>query len=443
MIITKKHLSRRTVLRGLGTTLALPLLDSMVPAFAAVRQTAATPVRRLGVVYFGHGANMAQWTPATGGALALSPILQGLAPFQDRLLVLSGLGSKPGTGVHAQIQAAYLTGVSAKRTDGSDVVAGVSMDQIAATELGRATQLPSLELSVEPVDFSSGSTCALGFSCIYNNTVSWRTPTTPMPMENNPRALFERMFGAADSTQAGARLAVVRIDRSLLDSVTDEVSDLQRQLGTSDRTRLDQYLETVRDVERRLQRAEGQADRDLPLVKRPAGVPATFQEHTALMFDLLALAYQTDLTRVATYLLIRENSLRTAPEIGVPESYHPMTHSGTPTWREKQTKLNVYHLQLFRHFLETLQSTPDGDGSLLDHTLLLYGSGMSNADVHDPYNLPTLLVGGRMFFKGGRHVRVPEDTPITNLHLTLLDKMGVRVDRLGDSSGQVNILSDV
>ena len=443
MIITKKHLSRRTVLRGLGTTLALPLLDSMMPAFAAVRQTATTPVRRLGVVYFGHGANMAQWTPATEGALELSPTLQGLAPFRDRLLVLSGLGSKPGTGVHAQIQAAYLTGVSPKRTDGSDVEAGVSMDQIAAKELGRETQLPSLELSVEPVDFSSGATCAFAFSCIYNNTVSWRTPTTPMPMENNPRALFERLFGAADSTRAGARLADVRSDRSLLDSVTDEVLDLQRQLGTSDRTRLGQFLETVRDVERRLQKAEQQADRELPVVERPAGVPATFQDHTALMFDLLALAYQTDLTRVSTYLLIRENSLRTAPEIGVPESYHPLTHSGTPTWLEKQAKLNVYHLELFRHFLETLQSTPDGDGSLLDHTLLLYGSGMSKADVHNPYNLPTLLVGGRTFFKGGRHVRVPEDTPVTNLHLTLLDKMGVRVDRLGDSSGQVNLLSDV
>ena len=443
MIITKKHLSRRTVLRGLGTTLALPLLDSMVPAFAAVRHTATIPVRRLGVVYFGHGANMAQWTPATGGALELSPTLQGLAPFRDRLLVLSGLGSKPGTGVHAQIQAAYLTGVSPKRTDGSDVEAGVSMDQIAAKELGRETQLPSVELSVEPVDFSSGATCAFAFSCIYNNTVSWRTPTTPMPMENNPRALFERLFGAADSTKAGARLADVRSDRSLLDSVTDEVSDLQRQLGTSDRTRLGQFLGTVRDVERRLQKAEQQADRELPVVERPAGVPATFQEHTALMFDLLALAYQTDLTRVSTYLLIRENSLRTAPEIGVPESYHPLTHSGTPTWLEKQAKLNVYHLELFRHFLETLQSTPDGDGSLLDHTLLLYGSGMSKADVHNPYNLPTLLVGGRTFFKGGRHVRVPDDTPVTNLHLTLLDKMGVRVDRLGDSSGQVNLLSDV
>ena len=443
MIITKKHLSRRTVLRGLGTTLALPLLDSMVPAFAAVRHTATMPVRRLGVVYFGHGANMAQWTPATGGALELSPTLQGLAPFRDRLLVLSGLGSKPGTGVHAQIQAAYLTGVSPKRTDGSDVEAGVSMDQIAAKELGRETQLPSVELSVEPVDFSSGATCAFAFSCIYNNTVSWRTPTTPMPMENNPRALFERLFGAADSTKAGARLADVQSDRSLLDSVTDEVSDLQRQLGTSDRARLGRFLETVRDVERRLQKAEQQADRELPVVERPAGVPATFQEHTALMFDLLALAYQTDLTRVSTYLLIRENSLRTAPEIGVPESYHPLTHSGTPTWLEKQAKLNVYHLELFRHFLETLESTPDGDGSLLDHTLLLYGSGMSKADVHNPYNLPTLLVGGRTFFKGGRHVRVPDDTPVTNLHLTLLDKMGVRVDRLGDSSGQVNLLSDV
>ena len=443
MIVTRKHLPRRTVLRGFGTALALPLLDGMVPALSALRLTAAAPVRRLGVVYCGHGAHMTHWTPATEGPLELSPILQGLAPFRDRLLVVSGLASKPGTGVHAQIQAAYLTGVSPKRTDGSDVAAGTSMDQIAARELGMETQLPSLELSVEPVDFTAGATCAIGFNCIYNNTVSWRTPTTPVQMENNPRAVFERLFGAADSTESGARLADIKNDRSLLDSVTEKVSDFQRQLGPSDRTRLDEFLAAVRDVERRLQMAEQQADRELPVVDRPAGVPASYQEYAELMFDLQALAYQTDMTRVATYLLIRENSLRTAPEIGVPEPYHPLTHSATPDWQAKQAKLNVYHLGLFRHFVEKLHSTPDGDGSLLDHTLLLYGSGMSRADIHAPYDLPTLLVGGRMFFKGDRHIRVPEDEPLTNLHLTLLEKMGVRVDRLGDSTGQLNLLSDV
>ena len=443
MIVTKKCLPRRTMLRGLGTALALPLLDGMVPAFAALRRTAARPVRRFGVVYSGHGANMARWTPAAAGALDLSPTLQGLAPFRDRLLVITGLGSKPGAGVHAQIQAAYLTGVSPKRTDGADVAAGVSIDQIAAREIGTETQLPSLQLSVEPVDFTSGATCAVGFSCIYNNTLSWRTPTTPVPMENNPRALFQRLFGAADSTEPAARLADIRTDRSILDSVTDKVSDLQRTLGTSDRTRLDGFLESVRDVERRLRIAERQAYREVPVVDRPAGVPATWREYTALMFDLLALAYQTDLTRIGTYLLIRENSIRAAPEIGVPEPYHPLTHSGAPDWEEKHAKLNVYHLELFRHFLEKLASTPDGDGSLLDHTLLLYGSGMSRPDVHSPYNLPTLLAGGKMFFKGGRHLRVPDETPLTNLQLTLLDRMGIHLDRLGDSTGELKLLSDV
>ena len=443
MIITKKHLPRRTVLRGFGTALALPLLDGMVPALSALRLTAAAPVRRLGVVYCGHGAYMAQWTPAAEGRLDLSPTLRGLAPFRERLLVVSGLASKPGTGVHAQIQAAYLTGVSPRRTDGSDVAAGTSMDQIAARELGLETQLPSLELSVEPVDFSAGATCAIGFNCIYNNTVSWRTATTPVQMENNPRAVFERLFGAADSTGSGARLADIRNDRSLLDSVTEKVSDFKLDLGPSDRNRLDEFLDAVRDVERRLELAEQQADRDLPLVDRPAGAPGAYKEYAELMFDLQALAYQTDMTRVATFLLIRENSLRTAPEIGVPEPYHPLTHSGTPDWEEKQAKLNVYHLSLFRHLLEKLQSTPDGDGSLLDHTLLLYGSGMSRADIHAPEDLPTLLAGGPMFFKGGRHIRVPKDEPLTNLHLTLLDKVGVRVDRLGDSTGRLNLLSDV
>ena len=448
MIITKKHLPRRTVLRGLGATVALPLLDGMVPAFAALRNTAANPVRRLGVIYVGMGMYMKEWMPAAEGALQLSPILQPVAPFQDRLLVVSGLDSKEadGTdgGTHPRMQTTWLTGCRAKRTEGvGGVQAGVSMDQIVAREFGKATQLASLELAIESVDLLG--TCFAGYSCAYMNTIAWRSPRTPLPMENNPRAVFERLFGASDTTDPRARLAEIQADRSILDSITDKVAHFQTGLGPSDRARVAQYLEAVRDVERRIQKAEEQVGRELPVVERPMGIPATYEEHAKLMFDLLAIAYQVDLTRVTSFLLGREASVRSYPEIGVPDSHHPLSHHGNdPEKLAKQAQINIMQMKLLRYFLEKLNALPDGDGSLLDHTLLLYGSGMSDSNLHIPRNVPTLVVGGGKTFQitGGRHLRFPEK-PLTNLQLTLLEKLRFPVEHFGDSTGELNLLSDV
>ena len=450
MIITKKHLPRRTVLRGFGATIALPFLDGMVPALAAIRNTAAEPVRRLGVFYVPMGMNMAKWTPAGDGReLELSPTLQSLAPFQDRLVLLGGLASQEATGndngPHPRAQAAWLTGARAKRTEGVDLHVGISMDQIAAQAFGHETQLASLELALEAVDTLNGGCASYGYSCVYTNTIAWRSATTPLPMEVNPRAVFERLFGIAESTDPQTRLARIRKDRSLLDAVNEKVASLQKQLGPRDRTKLTEYLEAVRDVERRVQKAEEQADQELPTVDRPGGIPATYEEHAKLMFDLLTLAYQSDLTRVSTFLYGREASVRTFPEIGIPDSWHPMSHhQDKPEALEKQAKLNSFHMELFAYFLEKLQSTDDGEGSLLDHTVLLYGSGMSNSNLHVYEDLPTLVVGGKAAgIKGNRHLRYPERTPIANLHLTLLDRVGVPEEQFGDSNGTLTTLSDV
>jgi len=446
MIVTKKHLARRTVLRGVGAAIALPLLDGMVPAFAAIRNTAARPVRRLGVVYAANGMAMKHWRPEKVGALELAPIQMPLAPFRDRLLVVSGLDSKEAdakdTAVHARIQATWLTGVRAKRTEGPDIRLGISMDQIVAREFGDETQLASLELAMEPADLAGA--CLPGYSCAYNNTVSWRDATTPLPMEFNPRAVFERLFGATPSTSPEARRALIERRRSILDGVTDKVAELQRRIGTGDRLKLSQYLEAVRDVERRMERAEAQADQELPEVDRPAGVPASFEEHARLMFDLLVLAYQTDLTRVSTFALGRELSIRTFPEIGVPDPHHPLSHhQNDPVKLAKLAKIQTFHMQLFAEFLGKLQATPDGDGTLLDQTLLFYGAGMSDSNLHYMYDLPALVVGGPNFrIKTGRHLAYG-DTPLANLQLTLLDKLGLPVERFGDSTGQLNLLSDL
>ena len=446
MIVTKKHLPRRTVLRGVGAAIALPLLDGMVPAFAAIRNTAARSVRRLGVVYAANGMAMKYWRPEKVGALELAPIQLPLTPFRDRLLVVSGLDSKEAeakdTAVHARIQATWLTGVRAKRTEGPDIRLGISMDQIVAREFGDETQLASLELAMEPADLAGA--CLPGYSCAYNNTVSWRDATTPLPMEFNPRAVFERLFGATPSTSPDARRALIQRRRSILDGVTDKVADLQRRIGTGDRLKLTQYLEAVRDVERRMERADAQADQELPEVDRPAGVPATFEEHARLMFDLLVLAYQTDLTRVSTFALGRELSIRTFPEIGVPDPHHPLSHhQNDPVKLAKLAKIQTFHMQLFAEFLGKLQATPDGDGTLLDQTLLFYGAGMSDSNLHYMYDLPALVVGGPNFrIKTGRHLAYGE-TPLANLQLTLLDKLGLPVERFGDSTGQLNLLSDL
>ncbi len=451
MIITKKHLARRTFLRGVGATLALPLLDGMVPALTAMRATAARGVRRLGVVYVPNGIYMDNWTPAGDGrAFGLTPILEPLARYRRRMLVLTGLANKEGdawpgegAGDHARAAAAYLTGVHPKKTEGADLRAGLSMDQIAARTLGEETQLASLELSLESRE-AIGS-CDPGYSCAYANTLSWRSPTTPLPMENNPRVVFERLFAGNESTDPEVWRARRQEDRSLLDAVTDKVTRLQQDLGARDRMKLEEYLEAVRDMERRIQMAETQSEQALPVMDQPAGIPATFEEHAKMMFDLQVLAYQADLTRVITFMMGHETSQRAYPEIGVPDAHHPLSHHGGS--REKINKLlkvNEYHAQMFGYYLDRLASTPDGDGSLLDSLMLLYGSGMSDGNGHNHHNLPTLLVGGGGgTIQGGRHLRFADKTPVTNLFLTLLDRLGVPVESIGDSTGHVEHLSDV
>jgi hypothetical protein len=439
------------VLRGLGATIALPLLDGMVPAFAALRTTAAKPVRRLGVVYVPNGVEMRKWTPATEGrAFELSPILQPMAPFRDRLFVLSGLADKvavprPGEGIgdHARAASTFLTGVHVKKTEGPDIRAGISMDQIAAQELGKETQLASLELALDSVEVLGA--CDAGYSCAYANTIAWRTPTTPLPMENDPRAVFERLFGASDSTDAAARLARLRQDRSVLDVVTDEAAGLQRTLGPSDRTKVAEYLEAVRDVERRIQRAGEQSARQMPVMEQPVGIPDTFEKHSKLMYDLLALAYQADLTRVGTFMIGKEVSGRSYPEIGVPDGHHGLSHhQNIPEKLEKLAKVNSYHIEMFAYFLEKLQATPDGDGSLLDHSIFVYGSGISDGNIHFHLDLPVLLVGGGAGqLKGGYHLRYTNDTPLTNLYVAVLDKLGIPVDTFGDSTSKLDYLSGI
>jgi hypothetical protein len=451
MFISKTHLPRRTFLRGLGATIALPLVDAMIPALSALAQTAARPVRRLGVVYVPNGMNIWRWRPATDGTqFELTPLLEPLAPFRDRLLVLSGLSNTTadaipgeGGGDHSRGQAAFLTGVHAKKTQGPDFQAGISMDQIAAQALGNETQLASLELALESNDLVGG--CELGLSCAYTGTLSWRGPTSPVPVEVDPRAVFERLFGPSDTTDPQARLERLQAERSILDSVTSDLQRLQRRLGASDRTKVGDYLDAVRDIERRIQKAEEQSGRELPIVAQPAGVPPVFEEHARLMFDLMALSFQTDLTRVCTFMIGREQSTRTYPEIGVPEPHHPVSHhQQRPEYLEKLAKINAFHLKIFAGFLDTLRSTRDGDGTLLDSMMLLYGSGLSNPDDHNHHDLPILLVGGGSGqLRGGRHVKYPLDTPLANLHMTLLDKMGVPVERLGDSTGKIELLSGV
>ena len=436
MIITKKAIPRRTMLKGLGASLALPLLDGMVPAFTALRDTAADPVRRLGIVYVPNGMMMDHWTPATEGiGFNFPTILQPLERFRDQVEVLSGMHGVDAEGPHARASTRFLTGVASQRDDGSNLKAGISMDQIAGRVLGQETQLATLELAIDGRDFAGS--CDEGFSCAYTNTISWANDTTPLPMENNPRAVFERLFGDSGSTDPAVRKARLEKDASLLDSVTDRARYLSRQLGSTDQAKLDQYLEAVRDIERRIQMVEAQSERELPVVDQPAGIPDTFGEHTKMMFDLLALAYETDLTRVATFMMGREITGRTYAEIGVPDAHHPISHhQRDPVKLEKLMKINLYHAELFAEFIARLNSTPDGDGTLLDHSMIVYGAGMADSNSHYSGNLPILLAGGAAG-TGGRHMQHEPDTPLANLHLSLLDKMGVPIESLGDSTGRL------
>ena len=433
MIITKKSLPRRTLLRGLGTTLALPLLDAMAPALSAQ----AKPIQRLGFVYVPMGAHIPEWTPtsANGRLGKLSPTLSSLEKVRDYLTVIDQLELKnayPGT--HATSNAAFLSAATAKWTESSDYYLGTTVDQVAAQQIGQSTRLPSLELAMDLLTVVGQ--CDNGYACVYQNNLSWSSPTSPLPAQAHPRIAFERLFG--DGGSIADRSLELRKDASLLDWVREDIARLKGKLGPGDRTKVGDYLDTVREVERRIQRAEAStAGSSIKDLDRPVGVPASYAEHARLMFDLQVLAMQGDVTRVITFQLARETSTRTYPEIGVSESHHPLTHNGGDSEKlAKVAKINAFHVSLFAYYLEKLKATPDGDGTLLDHSNILYGSGMSNADIHDHTNLPILVAGGKPS-SGGRHIQSRENTPLANLHLTLLDKVGVRLDSFADSKGKI------
>jgi len=442
MIITKMALPRRTFLRGVGATLALPLLDAMVPALSAVARTVVKPVRRLGFVYIPMGANIKEWTPKSQGKITeLSPILNSLTPHLDHLTVLSNLEHKNAysSANHATANCTFLSAARAKATDGPDYEMGITIDQIAAKAIGKDTQLPSLELATD-FNYVVGA-CDNGYACVYMNTLSWSSATTPLPTEANPRVVFERLFG--DGGTSAERKAELRKAGSILDWVMDDMTRLQQKLGPGDRTRVAQYLDSVREIERRIQMAERQDDADLPeSLDRPIGAPPQWEDHVKLMFDLQALALQADITRVITFQMAREVSTRTYPQIGVPEAHHPISHHQNNAEKiAKLTKINTYHVSLFSYFLDKLKSTPDGDGSLLDHSMYLLGSGMGNPDVHDHTQLPILVAGGGGgALKGGRHINYAEPTPMANLLLTMMDKAGIEMDQFADSTGKVDEL---
>ena len=442
MIITKSALPRRTFLRGMGATIALPLLDAMVPSrwTTALAKSAAGPVRRLGFVYMPMGCDLPRWTPPGTTLAELSPTLQSLRPFVDQLTVLSNMELKnayPGT--HATSNAAFLSAAKAKWTESTDYYLGTTVDQIAAKHLGEQTLLPSLELSMDLIQMVGQ--CDNGYACVYQNNLSWSSPTSPLPAEAHPRVVFERLFG--DGGSPADRRAALRRRASLLDWVRDDISRLQNTLGAEDRARVGEYLQTVREVERRIQKAEAATpDDQLPDLDRPVGVPAAYADHARLMFDLQVLAMQADVTRVMTFQLARETSNRTYPEIGVPDPHHPLTHHGNdPDKVARMAKINAFHVSLFAYYLDKLKSTREGDGTLLDHSLILYGSGMGDPNIHDHINLPTIVAGGAGGrFKGGRHIKYAEPTPLANLHLTLLDRVGVRMDAFADSKGKLDEL---
>lgn len=440
VIVTGKHLPRRTVLRGLGAAIALPLLDRMLPSLTATQRTAAWPTHRLGIVYVPNGIVMSDWTPsAAGTALDLTPILTPLSAFRDRILVLTGLtNGVPHYAVHGAASTRFLTTMLPVASTGSFVEAGISMDQLAATEFARHTQLASLELALES---GFAGTCDVGSSCVYTDTISWRSATTPLPMEHNPRSVFERLFGDNDTTERTARLARETDRRSILDSVMEAVADLNRGLGVRDRAKMSEYLEAVRDIERRIQRSEQQGARELPAFDRPTGIPAAFPEQARLMFDLQVLAYQSDLTRVISFMMGRELSGRTFPEIGIHDAHHPTSHhQKDPEKIAKLAQINRHYVAQFAYYLERLRATPEGDGSLLDHVTIMYGGGMSDGDSHNPDNLPLLLTGGASAqLEGGRHLRFAPETPIANLHVTLLERLGISVDRFGNSTGRLSL----
>ena len=432
MFITKHAIPRRAVLRGLGATVALPLLDSMVPALSALEQTAGTPVQRLGFVYAPNGVNRASWMPAgEGTGFSLSPTLAPLEPSRQRVVVLSELFSASGAGNHPTAGAAWLTGSRAKR---GDIYLGKSLDQVAADELGKQTQLRSLQLAAD----DTVNVCD-GYACSYQNTLCWRTPTSPLPMQNNPRVVFERLFG--DGSSEEVRRARRRAQGSILDAIVQQAARLMQTIGAGDRARLHDYLDGTRELERRIQKMEQQSDIEFS-VEMPAGIPDLFDERVKVMFDLQVLAYQADLSRIITFMLSREASQQTFAHLGVPEAHHGLSHHGdNPGMLEKLAKIDRYHVELLAYYVEKLAATPDGDGSLLDHLLIMYGSGMSNGNAHSGQNLPILMIGGGAGqLKGGRHIVCAKNTPLANFELSLLDKLGIHLDRFGDSTGRLSDL---
>jgi len=443
MIVTKHALPRRTFLRGVGATLALPVLDAMIPALTAAEKTAAAPIRRLGFVYIPMGTHQPMWTPAQQGRITeLSPILTSLTPHLKHTTVLSNLDLKnaySGGADHTTAHAAFLSGVKAKRTDGSDYELGTTVDQIAARQISTQTPLPSLELATD-FNYVVGN-CDNGYACIYMNSMAWSNPTTPLPTEANPRVVFERMFG--DGGTLAQRQADLRENASILDGLMSSMTSLQRRLGAGDRSKLSNYLDSVREVERRIQRAEQQDPDAMPTaLERPIGAPQDWEDHVKLMFELQVLAFQADITRVITFQVSREVSTRTYPQIGVLEGHHPISHHQLdPVKIAQLTKISGYHVSLFAYYLERLKATQDGSGTLLDNSLILLGSGLGNPDVHDHTNLPIVVAGGGSgTHTGGRHIMCAKGTPMTNLLVTMLDKSGVNVERFADSTGTIEEL---
>jgi hypothetical protein len=442
MIITKKSISRRTVLKGLGTAVALPFLDAMMPAMTVLGRSPAKPVTRFTSVYLPNGVIPGKWVPATEGAnFEFSPTLKPLEPFRDQVLVISGLDSLPPPppgerqyNNHADASTRFLTDTTPSHV----LRAGVSVDQVLAKAWSKETSLPSIELALESVD--SGTSCDFGRSCVYTGTISWADATSPLPMEVSPSAAFERLFGDSANTDPAARRARMEERGSILDSLMGEVASIQKKVGPADRSKISGYLDSVRDVESRIQKAIEHASA-VPVVGRPAGIPETFAEHAKLMFDIQVLAYQGDVTRVTTFMIGREFSGRTYPEIGVPDAHHPISHhQRDPVRMEKLAKINNYHCTLFSSFIEKLKNTPDGEGSLLDHSVVMYGAGMSEGNGHVPLNLPIVLVGSASGeLKGNRHIKAQQGTPLANLHMSLMKKLGVSVEKQGNSTGEFNL----
>ena len=437
--ISKKSVPRRTFLKGVGASLALPLLDAMIPAATAASKTAATPVRRLGYVFMPMGCDQSRWTPRSEGTLEeLSPILDSLAPVKDQTTIFTNMQLKPAyPGSHATSNSSFLSAAKAKVTESSDYYLGTTADQLAAQQVGQQTQLPSLELAMDLLQVVGQ--CDNGYACVYQNNLSWSSPTTPLPAEAHPRIVFESLFGEGGTPEE--RQTALRKRASLLDSIIDDMRRLKRGLGANDRSRVSDYLDSIREVERRIQKAETDTkDTPMPDLDRPMGVPAAYADHARLMFDLQLLAYQGDITRITTFQIARETSNRSYPEIGISDPHHPLSHHGdNPEKIEKMSKINAFHVSLFAEYLERLKNTPEGNGSLLDNVLLLYGSGIGNPNIHNHSNLPVIVAGGAAGgMKGNRHIRYEKPTPLANLHLSLLDKVGVKIDQFGDSTGKID-----